>query len=201
MFSSVRIVTAYVEMHFPWLLAGIFLHCSLFIPNIVLASGEVNLEIIKSAQELRLKQGDQVIKTFHIAYGKGDKGRKKFLGDDRTPVGSYRIVDFNPASNFYYFMQIDYPNLLDAWHGYQDGVITSTEFKQIAQAYRNHQPPPQNTHLGGNIGIHGLGDNAGERLELQKDVNWTRGCIALMNEEINVLRQYVTKGTVVVIKN
>ena len=201
MFSSARTVTAHVRMHSPWFFAGMFLYFSLFTPYIVLAASEYNLEIIKSAQELRLKQGEQIIKTFHIAYGKGDKGRKKYLGDDRTPVGSYRIADFNPASSFYYFMQIDYPNLLDAWHGYQDGIITSSEFKQIALAYRNHQLPPQNTHLGGNIGIHGLGDNAEERLELQKDVNWTRGCIALKNEEINVLRQYVTKGTLVVIKN
>ena len=200
-----------VRCKFAWLTAkdiipipyflSIFLGLSMVILNTVLAADEYSLEIIKSTQELRLKRGEQTLKTFRIAYGMGDKGPKRQLGDNRTPVGFYRILDFNPESNFYYFMQISYPNLLDAWHGYQDEIITSAEFKTIALAFKNHEMPPQNTGLGGYIGIHGVGDNEAERMELHQAINWTKGCIALTNEEINILREYVTKGTPVSIKN
>ena len=185
----------------PLVLATISLCFSIVNPNIVLADDGYSLEIIKSERELRLKRGEQTLRTFRIAYGKGDNGPKRHLGDNRTPVGYYRILDFKPESKFYFFMQIDYPNLLDAWHGYQDQVISSAEFKQIALAFKNHEMPPQNTSLGGYIGIHGVGEDTKERMKIHQSVNWTEGCIALANEEINLLRLYVTKGTPVFIKN
>ena len=180
---------------------SIILCFTLLTPEILLAEDEYSLEITKSAQELRLKHGEQTLQTFRIAYGKGDNAPKRQLGDNRTPVGFYRILDFRPESKFHYFMQIDYPNLLDAWHGYQDQLISSTEFKQIALAFKNHEMPPQNTRLGGYIGIHGMGENSTEMMKIHQSLNWTEGCIALTNEEITLLRQYVTKGTPVFIKN
>lgn len=166
----------------------------------VTAMEEYYLEIIKSTQELRLKQGAEILKTYHIALGKGGNAPKRQLGDNRTPAGFYRILEFRPESRFHYFMQINYPNLLDAWHGYQDQLISSAEFKQIALAFRNHELPPQTTRLGGFIGIHGIGDD-NERLKMHQKSNWTEGCIAITNDEINDLRQYVTRGTPVFIRN
>ncbi|MBF8268897.1 MAG: ErfK/YbiS/YcfS/YnhG family protein [Gammaproteobacteria bacterium] len=193
--------TAAIQL-IPRALVSLFLSFSIFTPIIVKADDGYRLEIIKSTQELRLKRGEQTIQTFHIAYGKGDNGPKRHLGDNRTPVGFYRILDFKPESKFFFFMQISYPNLLDAWHGYQDQIISSAEFKQIALAFKNHEMPPQNTKLGGYIGIHGIGeDSTTDRLLIHQSVNWTEGCIALTNEEIDILRQYVTKGTPVFIQN
>ena len=97
-------------------------------------------------------------------------------------------------------MQLDYPNLLDAWYGYKNNVITARQFKQIAFAFKGKQQPPQNTPLGGYIGIHGLGDSTKEKLKIHEAFNWTEGCIALKNSEINALRQYVSIGTRVTIK-
>ncbi len=97
-------------------------------------------------------------------------------------------------------MQLDYPNLLDAWYGYKNEVITATEFKEIATAFKNKQIPPQDTKLGGYIGIHGLGVTTEQKILIHKGNNWTEGCIALTNEQINDLRQYVSIGTKVVIR-
>lgn len=157
------------------------------------------LEISKTEQQLIVRNDTQIIKTYRIASGKGGAGTKRRLGDNKTPVGSYKIVDFKQDSKFHYFMQIDYPNLLDAWHGYKDKLISAKDFKQIASAYKNKKIPPQHTALGGYIGIHGIGDVTREKLKIHELHNWTEGCIALKNNEINELRQYVSIGTRVLI--
>ena len=159
-----------------------------------------DIEISKSEQQLIVKEGNRTIKQYHVAYGKGGKGTKRILGDKKTPVGVYKIVDFKDDSKFHLFMQIDYPNLLDAWYGYKNEVISAQEFKNIATAFKTKNIPPQNTPLGGYIGIHGLGETTEQKLLIHEGFNWTEGCIALTNEQINDLRQYVSIGTKVVIK-
>ncbi len=156
--------------------------------------------IFKSKQELAVLKGEHVIKQYRIATGKGGDGTKRQLGDKKTPVGVYKIIDFKDNSQFHYFMQLDYPNLLDAWYGYKNNIISASEFKQIAQAFKSKQKPPQDTPLGGYIGIHGLGEETEEKLDIHPDINWTNGCIALTNQQINELREYVAIGTKVIIR-
>lgn len=163
------------------------------------AGSGYQIEIIKSLQELRLKRGNHVVYTFRMAYGKGEHGPKRQRGDNRTPIGSYQVLDFKSDSKFHYFMQLNYPNLLDAWHGYKNRLISPAEYKQIALSYKNHEMPPQDTYLGGQIGIHGLGETTLEKLKIHQSVNWTEGCIAITNDDMNVLRRYVTLGTPVII--
>ena len=181
----------------------IFVFLALIIPSQPLfAAGDgFEIEIIKSARELILKRGNQPYKTFRMAYGKGNDGPKRQRGDNKTPVGSYTILGFKPDSKFHFFMQLNYPNLLDAWHGYKDRLISPAEFRQIALSFKNHEMPPQDTRLGGYIGIHGVGEITSEKMKIHHAVNWTDGCIALTNEEINILRKYVTIGTPVIIRN
>ena len=166
----------------------------------VVADDKYDIIIIKSRQELDVVRGEQVIKQYRIAYGKGGHGPKRVQGDSKTPLGVYRIINFRDNSNFHYFMHLDYPNLLDAWYGYKNNIITATEFKEIANAYKYRQAPPQYTRLGGNIGIHGLGKVTKERLKKHAVFNWTNGCIALTNEQIIDLKKYVSIGTRVVIR-
>ena len=163
------------------------------------AAGPFEIEISKNSQVMLVKEHGQTIRKFHIAYGRGGDGTKARLGDNKTPVGVYRIMEFKSDSRFYYFMLLDYPSLLDAWRGYQNELINATQFREIATAHRDHTVPPQDTALGGYIGIHGIGDVNSEKLELHDLFNWTEGCIALKNEEINELRKYVTIGTRVTI--
>lgn len=160
----------------------------------------IQIEISKATQELRLLQDNAVIKRFHIAYGRGGSGTKRRLGDNKTPVGIYRIVEFRTDSRFHFFMQLDYPNLLDAWHGYRNELINAGQFRAIAVAYKGGKVPPQDTALGGYIGIHGIGELTNEKLDIHQFNNWTEGCIALKNEEINELREFVTLGTRVIIR-
>ncbi|MBI1732014.1 MAG: L,D-transpeptidase [Gammaproteobacteria bacterium] len=158
------------------------------------------LEVSRSRNELVVKDGDQIIRRYRASIGRGGLGVKRQRGDDTTPVGAYHIVDFKSDSRFHFFMLLDYPNLVDGWHGYRMQTIDAAEFKAIAAAYRERATPPQNTGLGGYIGIHGIGDVSAKKLDIHRSQNWTRGCIALRNEEINELREYVTRGTRVTIR-
>ena len=64
-----------------------------------------------------------------------------------TPVGAYRIVDFKADSRFQFFMLLNYPNLVDGWHGYRERTINAAQFKAIASAWRNGATPPQDTSI------------------------------------------------------
>lgn len=158
------------------------------------------IEISKSRNELLIREGGDVVRRFHASFGSGGRGAKRRRGDDMTPVGAYRIVDFKSDSRFHFFMLLNYPNLVDGWHGYRENTIDATQFKAIAAAWRAGATPPQDTPLGGYIGIHGIGEVTPKKLDIHRSQNWTQGCIALRNEEIIELRDYVTRGTRVLIR-
>jgi murein L,D-transpeptidase YafK len=159
-----------------------------------------HIEVYRKEKRLLLLRGDQVIRSYHVAFGRGGSGAKRRAGDNKTPLGVYRIADFNSDSKFHFFMLLDYPNVVDAWHGYRNAVIDAGDFRAIATAYSSHRLPPQDTPLGGRIGIHGIGDTTEERLRIHELQDWTEGCIALTNEEISELRRFVSIGTRVVIR-
>jgi murein L,D-transpeptidase YafK len=163
-------------------------------------AGEYQLLVSKKKNELIVEKNGQLIKKYHIASGKGGKGTKRLRGDSKTPLGIYRVASFKESSRFHYFIQLDYPNLIDAWYGYKNEIIDAGNFKRIAAAYKKQETPPQDTELGGFIGIHGLGITNDEKLTIHHALNWTEGCIALTNEELNDLKNYVTIGTSVIIK-
>ncbi len=179
-------------------IATIFMACFLF--SLTASATQYEIVINKSKQELIVKNGHEIIKHYQVSHGRGGKGTKHKLGDNKTPVGVYKIMNFKSNSRFHFFMQLDYPNLLDAWSGYKNKTITAKEFDTIATAISTLQKPPQNTILGGYIGIHGLGEENPEKISVHKSSNWTEGCIALTNKEIIELKQFVDIGTKVVIR-
>ena len=184
----------------PWLRVLVFLTGLSLSSGLTAIEESYQLLILKSDKLLHVLKGERTVRSFKIALGKGGKGTKQRIGDNRTPIGVYKIMDFKSDSKFHFFMQIDYPNLLDAWYGYKNAVISAKEFKKIAFAFKGKKNPPQNTALGGYIGIHGLGETTEERLQIHHSMNWTEGCIALTNKEITTLREYVSIGTRVTIK-
>lgn len=159
-----------------------------------------HLEIVKSERLLRVKYAGQTYRQFKVAWGRGGPGDKQQIGDQRTPVGIYRIVGFNENSKFHLFMRLNYPNVKDAFYGLKNKVISRVEFDAIVDSLKMGQLPPQNTGLGGAIGIHGVGEEDPKKLKLHSKLNWTEGCVALTNGEITELRDYVSIGTEVVIK-
>ncbi len=108
-------------------------------------------------------------------------------------------MHFKDDSRFHRFIQLNYPNAQDAVNGLEQGLITRDEFGMIIQSLKRNRLPNQQTPLGGAIGLHGIGEETTDRLALHKDENWTKGCIALKNKEIEELRQMITIGTSVLI--
>lgn len=160
---------------------------------------DYELEIIKSERMLLLKKGAKIEKVFRMASGRGGPGDKHYRGDQRTPVGTYRVVKIKPSSRFHTFLQLNYPNVKDAFYGLRGRMISEYDFDRIVSAQKYYKIPPQNTALGGAIGIHGIGAFTPQKFDIHRNVNWTQGCIALTNEQIDTLRKYVGVGTKVVI--
>ena len=116
-------------------------------------------------------------------------------------MGTYYVTGFNEKSKFDYFIRINYPNLKDAYYGYKSRKINRDEFKNIINAIRDGKQPPQNTKLGGAIGIHGIGNETQKKLLIHRNIDWTEGCVALRNFEVRELKPFVSIGTKVIISD
>lgn len=147
--------------------------------TITLSPFSVDHVVIKKGQRLlHLMRGDQILKTYKIALGRNPTGHKTQMGDYRTPEGEYKIDWRNPNSKFYLSMHISYPNQ-----------------KDLENARRLGVPP------GGDIMIHGLPNGLGWIKEMHRIVDWTKGCIAVTNEEIEEIWRCVRDGTPVRIES
>jgi murein L,D-transpeptidase YafK len=131
----------------------------------------------KSKRELKLYSGDIFLKSYRIALGPHPEGDKNTEGDGCTPEGVYYICTKNPSSAYHLFLGISYPNKEDARRGLENGIISESDYRKILTAIEHGKCPPWNTKMGGEIGIHGGG--------AKKD--WTAGCIALENKDIEEL--------------
>jgi murein L,D-transpeptidase YafK len=112
------------------------------------------------------------VREFRVALGRGDPGPKRQQGDGRVPEGSYRIAGHNPNSAFHLSLRIGYPTA-----------------EQVAAAARLGVKP------GGDIMIHGLPNDRGWIGSRHTSVDWTEGCIAVTNHEMDWLYRTVSDGT------
>jgi murein L,D-transpeptidase YafK len=131
-----------------------------------------SIVISKSAHTLSLKSGKTVLKTYHVALGRGSGGAKQFAADNRTPEGKYIIDEKKSFTKFHKALHISYPNGDDR-----------------ARAAKLGQP------AGGDIEIHGLPATFAWLGSLQHAMDWTAGCIALSNDEIDEVWKMVSVGT------
>jgi murein L,D-transpeptidase YafK len=147
---------------------------------------------------LSVMEGYAVKKIFSgLSFGSGGIRHKARKGDGVTPVGQYRIGWLNPNSRFKLFFGLNYPNGNDADRAVADGTISRNEASYIKSLERFHRTPPQNTRLGGMVGIHGVG--MGD-LAVHHALNWTDGCVALDNEQIDELYRWISIGMMVEIR-
>jgi murein L,D-transpeptidase YafK len=175
-----------------------FFLCCVFYSFVAFARNDIWLLVDTSALTIEIKKGEKTLEVINdIAIGQGGAGFKMHRGDNITPYGIYRIGWIGEKSNFRRFFGLNYPSAEDAEKALQQGVINQATYDSIITAHRYHQVPPQNTPLGGRIGIHGLGR---ADAKIHKTMNWTHGCIALTNGQIDHLSQWVDTGTVVKIK-
>jgi murein L,D-transpeptidase YafK len=151
---------------------------------------DARIEVLKSKRQLILYSGDRIVKRYRIGLGFTPEGSKARQGDGRTPEGSYYVCSKNPKSQYFLSLGLSYPNEADASRGLKEGLINRMQFQQITAAIKRGGVPLWNTALGGEIFIHGAGS--------KKD--WTWGCVALENEDIQELFNAVPKGTPVTIQ-
>jgi murein L,D-transpeptidase YafK len=136
-----------------------------------------SLVVDKSDRTLTLYSRGAPVRIYFVALGKNPTGDKQHEGDNRTPEGVFRIANRNPQSKFHLALRISYPDI-----------------RHLERARSLGMAP------GGDIMIHGLAlefASAGNAHRLQ---DWTNGCIALTNEEIEELWSAVADGTPIEIR-
>src|SRR5512146_448458 len=133
--------------------------------------------ILKKDRKLILLSGETEVRRYSVALGLNPVGPKQQRGDNRTPEGFYKIDSRNPNSQYHKSLHISYPNAADR-----------------ARAKKLGKDP------GGDICIHGLPKGQGWIGKAQSLHDWTWGCIALSDEEIDEVWKLVSNGTVVEIR-
>ncbi|MBN2369221.1 MAG: L,D-transpeptidase family protein [Vicinamibacteria bacterium] len=141
--------------------------------------------IRKASRRLTLYGDDREMLVCRIGLGGEPRGAKRRQGDGRTPEGDYRVCTRNAQSQFHLFLGLDYPNRRDAERGLANGMITRAIYRRIVDAHTNGRTPPWNTSLGGAVGIHGSGASW----------DWTLGCVALDDPDIETLWAFCPAGT------
>jgi murein L,D-transpeptidase YafK len=159
-----------------------------------------NILIDRSKFHLHLYQDTVLIKTYRASFGRNTSIPKKSATDNATPVGEYKICRIDTTHRYYKFFRLNYPNTNDAMEALRKGIISQSEFDRLRFELLYEECPELATTLGGNIGIHGIGEYNSFFKNLPFVFNWTDGSIALSNEDIDELYSIVTKGTNVVIK-
>jgi murein L,D-transpeptidase YafK len=138
----------------------------------------VDLIIVdKSERTLRVLKKGRALKTYRIALGRNPEGAKAEEGDGRTPEGRYRIESRNAWSAYHLSLRVSYP----------------TTAQRRAARRRGVSP-------GGDIMIHGLPNGFDPLDAARLPDDWTAGCIAVTNEEIEELWRVVPVGTVIEIR-
>lgn len=124
------------------------------------------VQVHKADRKMYLLHNDKVLKSYEIALGFAPEGHKQFEGDGKTPEGMYFISHKNPDSDFHLSLGVSYPNQAD-----------------IAFAETQGKSP------GGDIFIHG-----GPKTRVSRR-DWTLGCVALTDREMEVVYSMVKPGT------
>jgi murein L,D-transpeptidase YafK len=139
------------------------------------------IRIDKSDHKLELVSGTTVVRSYKVAIGPGGDGPKLYEGDKRTPVGTYK-VSARIKGLFHKFLVVSYPNDADR--------VRFAELKRRGEV-------PAGRGIGHGIGIHGVGSK--ELSGTHKQTDWTLGCVALDDEEIDEVARLVPDGTKIVI--
>lgn len=130
--------------------------------------------VIKSKRVMFLMKEGKILKSYKIALGKNPVGKKISQGDGKTPEGRYYIIDRNPNSSFYKALKISYPNRQDLAFAMRLGI-----------------------NPGSAVMIHGLSKKVEYLGKYHIIEDWTDGCIAVTNEEIDEIWSLVPDGTTI----
>ena len=133
-----------------------------------------NILVQKSARKMFLRNGDETIKEYKIRLGKNPVGPKLREGDSKTPEGDYIITEHNPKSAFHRSLRISYPTPEQAETAKKNGYSAGGDI--MIHGYPNYAP---------NFTFH----------LVHKFRDWTAGCIAVTDDEIEEIYGLVKDGT------
>jgi murein L,D-transpeptidase YafK len=133
--------------------------------------------IVKSVRTMTLLSSSKVLKTYKVALGSVPVGPKRVEGDHKTPEGDYRIDAKNSHSQFHLSLHISYPSAADQQRARSQGL-----------------------RPGGAVMIHGLATPFAYLGPLHRQTDWTDGCVAVTNAEIEEIWKLVPVGTRVEIR-
>lgn len=133
--------------------------------------------VFKKERTLQLMNAGKMLKTYQVALGGNPVGPKTRQGDHKTPEGTYILDSRNPHSQFYKSIHISYPNVQDR-----------------AAARKNRVSP------GGDVFIHGLPNGYGWIGAGHRAKDWTDGCIAVTDQEMDEIWRTVSDGTPIEIR-
>jgi len=145
--------------------------------------GEISIIVIKADYELKVYDQDGWYATYPVVFGSKSLDDKMMEGDRKTPEGVYHIASKRPHEKWDKMMDIDYPTKAD----YEK--FNERKAKGLI---------PKNAKIGSGIAIHGTWPHDDIAVDLYQ--NWTNGCIALKNEDVDELYDMVGIGTQVTIK-
>ncbi len=131
-----------------------------------------SIVVFKEQHRMVVYYRSKELKSYSISLGKNPVGQKQMEGDKKTPEGLYKISGRNPNSKFHLSLRISYPDK-----------------KDIENAKLNGYEP------GGDIMIHGLPNNMSLLEDYYLNTDWTDGCIAVANEEIEELWNVIPDNT------
>lgn len=139
----------------------------------------LNILVEKSARKMYIRRGEDNIKEYNIRLGSEPMGHKEQEGDGKTPEGHYTISARNPKSSYHLSPRISYPNAND-----------------------KSQAEKKNVSPGGNIMIHGYPNYAPNFAFdlIHQRYDWTQGCIAVTDAEIEELWNLIPNGTPIEIR-
>lgn len=147
---------------------------------------------------LSVYRGNRLLERFvPISLGRGGARPQRQRGDRATPLGEFRVNRFNRRSKFHIFIGLDYPTPTHARMALEAGVYSQRDYDDYFSYYRRHGYPPQDTVLGGFIGIHGVG---GGDPDIHQRFHWTDGCVAVTDSQVERLSSLIDIGTRVVIR-
>ena len=137
----------------------------------------MNIQIWKAQRRLHLTDGERVLLTCRIGLGSQPQGPKCAQGDGRTPEGRYFICLIKENGKYGRSLGISYPGPADAQAAFREGRIDRRTLDNICAAHNENRRPPWGSPMGGEVYIHEGGSGS----------DWTQGCIALDEQDMDVL--------------
>jgi murein L,D-transpeptidase YafK len=162
---------------------------------------DISIIIDRRNYQLHLYSGEKIIKSYKAVFGRNDSPVKENKNDYVTPSGTFIICSIDSGAQFYKQLKLNYPNESIAAESLKKKYISREDFRNIVNEVRKGNCPPDNTVLGSNISIHGIGTYNFIFKNLPFVFNWTDGSIAISDESIDELLTVVKAGTKVEIKN